>query len=47
VLLKSRSFGQKTSLAELIFPHFFEHSLGYVLVATLAAFLYLLPPRQR
>ena len=47
VLLKSRSFGQKTSLAELIFPHFFEHSLGYVLVATLAGFLYLLPPRQR
>lgn len=43
VLLKARTYGQKTSLAELVFPHFFEHSLGYLLVAGLAGFLYLLP----
>lgn len=45
VLLKSRAYGQKSSLAELLFPHFFEHSLGYLLVAALAGFLTLLPRR--
>jgi hypothetical protein len=46
VLLKSRSYGQKTGLAALLFPHFFEHSLGYLLVAAIAGFLYLLPRRK-
>ena len=41
VLLKARTYGQKTTLAELIFPHFFEHSLGYALVVALAGFFYL------
>ncbi len=44
LLLEARAYGQKTSLAELLFPHFFEHSLGYLLVAALAGFLYLWPP---
>ena len=42
VLMKAQSYGQKTSLAELIFPHFFEHTLGYLFVSALAGFLYLL-----
>jgi hypothetical protein len=42
VLLRARTYGQKTSLAELIFPHFFEHSLGYLLVVPLAGFFYLM-----
>jgi hypothetical protein len=46
VLLGSRAYGQKASLAELLFPHFFEHSLGYLLVAAIAGFLYLLPRRK-
>lgn len=46
VLLDSRAYGQKASLAELLFPHFFEHSLGYLLVAAIAGFLYLLPRRR-
>jgi hypothetical protein len=46
VLLESRAYGQKTGLAELLFPHFFEHSLGYLLVAAIAGFLYLLPRRR-
>jgi hypothetical protein len=41
--LKAQTLGQKSSLAELLFPHFFEHSLGYLFVATLAGLLYLWP----
>jgi hypothetical protein len=50
VLTKARAHGQKTGLGELIFPHFFEHSLGYILVAALAGYFYLAnagrPPRR-
>lgn len=46
VLLEARAYGQKNTLAELLFPHFFEHSLGYLLVPVLAGFLYLWPPRK-
>ena len=41
ILQKAQTYGQRTSLAELIFPHFFEHSLGYAYVAALAGLLYL------
>jgi hypothetical protein len=47
VLLKAQAYGQKKALAELIFPHFFEHSLGYVFVSALAGFAYLWPIRSR
>ncbi len=47
VLLKAQAYGQKKSLAELVFPHFFEHSLGYAFVCALAGFLYLLVGRSR
>jgi hypothetical protein len=47
VLLKAQSYGQKRTLSELLFPHFFEHSLGYVFVCALAGFLYLWPSRNR
>jgi hypothetical protein len=47
VLLKAQSYGQKKMLAELIFPHFFEHSLGYMFVCALAGFLYLWPSPSR
>jgi len=43
VLLKAQTYGQTTSLAALLFPHFFEHSLGYAFTSALAGFLYLLP----
>jgi hypothetical protein len=46
VLLKAQMYGQKKALAELLFPHFFEHSLGYVFVSALAGFLYLWPARD-
>jgi hypothetical protein len=46
VLLKAQMYGQKKALAELLFPHFFEHSLGYVFVSVLAGFLYLWPARN-
>jgi len=46
VLLKAQMYGQKKALAELLFPHFFEHSLGYVFVSALAGFLYLWPTRN-
>lgn len=46
VLLKARTYGQKAGLAELLFPHFFEHSLGYLFVAALAGLLYLWPGRK-
>lgn len=39
----ARSQGQQSGLAALLFPHFFEHSLGYALVPALAGFLYLWP----
>jgi hypothetical protein len=47
VVLKAQAYGQKKALAELLFPHFFEHSLGYVFVSALAGFLYLWPRRKR
>ena len=46
VLLKAQTYGQTTSLAALLFPHFFEHSLGYAFTSALAGFLYLLPTRK-
>ncbi len=46
VFLKAQSYGQTTSLAALLFPHFFEHSLGYAFTSALAGFLYLLPTRK-
>jgi hypothetical protein len=47
VLLKAQTLGQKKALAELLFPHFFEHSLGYAFVSALAGFVYLWPIRSR
>ena len=47
VLLKAQAYGQKKALAELLFPHFFEHSLGYLFVCALAGFIYLVPGRSR
>lgn len=47
VLLKAQTYGQKKALAELVFPHFFEHSLGYLFVCALAGLLYLWPPLSR
>ena len=47
VVTKAQSYGQKKGLAELLFPHFFEHSLGYLFVCALAGWLYLLPLGQR
>jgi hypothetical protein len=41
IVQKAQTYGQKTGLAELIFPHFFEHSLGYVYVSSLSGLLYL------
>ena len=46
LLQKAQMYGQKKALAELLFPHFFEHSLGYILVSALAGFLYLWPVRN-
>jgi hypothetical protein len=43
VLTKAQAHGQKTGLAALLFPHFFEHTLGYLFVPTLAGALYLWP----
>jgi hypothetical protein len=39
----AQSQGQASGLARLLLPHFFEHALGYVLVPTLAGWLYLTP----
>lgn len=47
VVTKAQSYGQKKGLAELLFPHFFEHSLGYLFVCALAGWLYLWPLGQR
>ena len=44
--LKAQTYGQTTSLAALLFPHFFEHSLGYAFTSALAGSLYLLPGRK-
>ncbi len=41
VLADAQSHGQAAGLAALIFPHFAEHSLGYVLVPALAGLIYL------
>ncbi len=46
VVNKAQEHGQTTGLAALIFPHFFEHSLGYVLVPALAGLLYLWPTNK-
>ncbi len=46
VLLGARSHGQKAGLAELLFPHFFEHSLGYAFVTSCAGWLYLRGARR-
>jgi hypothetical protein len=43
VLLKAKTYDQTTNLAALLFPHFFEHSLGYAFTSALAGLLYLLP----
>ena len=37
----AQSHGQTSGLARLLFPHFFEHALGYVFVPALAAWIYL------
>jgi hypothetical protein len=46
LLTGARDQGQTDSLAGLLFPHFFEHALGYLLVPALAGVFYLLPARQ-
>jgi uncharacterized membrane protein HdeD (DUF308 family) len=43
VATRAQSHGQTKGLAALLFPHFFEHTLGYVLVPALAGLLYLWP----
>jgi hypothetical protein len=47
VLLKAQTYGQRRDLGELIFPHFFEHTLGYLFVSSLAGLLYLWPAMKR
>ena len=46
VVTDAQSQGQTVSLARLLFPHFAEHALGYVLVPVLAGLLYLTPSRR-
>jgi len=43
VLADAQSHGQTEGLAGLLFPHFAEHALGYVLVPVLAGWIYLTP----
>lgn len=43
VLTGAQAQGQTTSMAGLLFPHFAEHALGYLLVPALAGVLYLWP----
>jgi hypothetical protein len=43
VMTGAQSRGQTVSLARLLFPHFAEHALGYILVPILAGLLYLTP----
>ena len=40
VMTGAQSHGQTAGLAQLLLPHFFEHSLGYVFVPALAGWLY-------
>jgi len=47
VLTDAQAHGQAAGLSALLFPHFFEHTAGYVLVPALAGFLYLRPPIAR
>ncbi len=37
----ARTQGQVEGLGALVFPHFFEHTLSYAVVATVAALVYL------
>jgi len=43
VLTGAQAQGQSATLGGLLFPHFAEHSLGYLLVPSLAGLLYLAP----
>ena len=43
VMADAQSHGQTEGLASLLFPHFAEHALGYVLVPSLAGLIYLAP----
>jgi hypothetical protein len=45
LLTHAQSAGQATGLAALLFPHFAEHALGYVLVPALAGVIYLVPAK--
>jgi hypothetical protein len=45
VMADAQSHGQTEGLASLLFPHFAEHALGYVLVPALAGLTYLTPRR--
>jgi len=47
VLTEAQTHGQTTSLSALLFPHFAEHSLGYLLVPAFAGWLYLWRPAGR
>jgi hypothetical protein len=39
----AQAHGQTSSLAGLIFPHFFEHTMGYFLVPAMSGLIYLSP----
>ncbi len=47
LLADAQSHGQTEGLASLLFPHFAEHALGYVLVPALAGVIYLTQGRAR
>lgn len=47
VLADAQSHGQVTGIAALLWPHFAEHAMGYVLVPVLAGLLYLTPGSLR
>ena len=47
VLSGARDQGQTSSLGGLLFPHFAEHAIGYVLVPVLAGVFYLWPGSRR
>lgn len=42
----AQSHGQATGLGALLFPHFAEHALGYMLVPAVAGFLYLFTAKK-
>ena len=42
----AQSHGQAEGLAALLFPHFFEHALGYIFVPALAGWIYLARVRR-